>query len=86
MIMNMLKLGFVTILYACTSSTVVFSISSIPIEVHISDRFTIEFDSNVTTGYRQVFELAVDDNILRLVNSDYISFRSKLTGAVDTQI
>ncbi len=86
MIKEMLTLGFLLLLGACTSSPGIFSDPSIPIEVHTGDRFTIELDSNITTGYSWVFGSAVNENILRLVNSDYIPPKSGLTGAGGVQI
>ena len=73
MIKEVLTLGFVLILGACTSSAGVFSDPSIPIEVHTGDRFTIQLEANMTTGYGWEFGTPVDENILRLVASDYIS-------------
>jgi predicted secreted protein len=86
MIKKILTLGFVLILYGCASNAGVFSDPSIPIEVQTGDRFTIKLDANMTTGYSWVFGTTVDENILRLVNSDYISPKSGLTGAGGTQV
>lgn len=86
MIKEALTVGFVLILGACTSSVGVFSDPSIPIEVHTGDLFTIQLEANMTTGYGWEFGTTVDENILRLVASDFISPNSGLTGASGTQV
>ena len=86
MIKPILALGFVLILFACTSNTGVFIDPSVPIEVQAGERFTIELDSNATTGYSWVLGNPVDENILRLVHSDYISPKNGLSGAGGNQV
>jgi predicted secreted protein len=85
-IKKMLALDFVLLLCACTSNAGVFSDPSIPIEIHTGDRFTIVLDANVTTGYSWVFGTPVDENILRLVKSDYISSKNGMTGTGGNQV
>jgi len=85
-IKRMIVTGSLLILCACTSGVKLYSDPSIPIEVEAGDRFTIELDSNATTGYSWVFGQPLDETILRLVNTDYISPKSGLTGAGGTQV
>jgi len=85
-IKKMIVIGSVLLIGACTSGVKVFSDPSIPIEVKVGDRFTIELDSNATTGYSWVFDQPVDETILRLVSTDYITAKSGLTGAGGSQV
>jgi len=85
-IKKMIVIGSLLLIGACTSGVKVFSDPSIPIEVKVGDRFTIELDSNATTGYSWVFDQPVDETILRLVSTDYITAKSGLTGAGGSQV
>jgi len=85
-IKKMIVIGSLLLIGACTSGVKVFSDPSIPIEVKVGDRFTIELDSNATTGYSSVFDQPVDETILRLVSTDYITAKSGLTGAGGSQV
>jgi inhibitor of cysteine peptidase len=78
--------GCLMLLSACTSNTGGFSDPFIPIEVQAGERFTIELESNATTGYSWVFGEPLDEATLRLVISDYITPNTGLTGAGGTQV
>jgi inhibitor of cysteine peptidase len=73
-------------LSACSSKTNVFSDPLIPVEISAGSRFTIELDSNATTGYSWVIMTPMNDPVIRLVKSDYINPQTGLTGAGGKQI
>jgi predicted secreted protein len=79
-------ISILLLICACTSSAGVYSDPGSPIEIPNGSRFSIELDSNPTTGYAWVFGTPLEENIIRLVRTDYINPESTLAGAGGAQV
>jgi len=55
-------------------------LSDIPIKVNEGEEFTIKLDSNPATGYKWELAAPLDENMLKLISSNYEENKEGLTG------
>ena len=56
------------------------------IETRAGKKFTITLEANATTGYQWQFAKPLDESILQLISSDYLTDKTELVGAPGRQV
>ncbi|OGP67953.1 MAG: hypothetical protein A2W27_03510 [Deltaproteobacteria bacterium RBG_16_44_11] len=56
------------------------------IKMQVGDNFSITLKANSTTGYQWQFAIPLGQNMLQLINSEYIAYKTRRVGAEGKQV
>jgi inhibitor of cysteine peptidase len=69
-----------------TEDTKVAEDTGVPIEAKIGEKFKIALDSNQTTGYQWELSEPLDESVVKLVGSEYISDKPITAGSGGVEV